>query len=72
MKSFTIRKCIKKFLNESITFLFIGQGQKDTWHHLRGLPVASSSRNLEKNTCSHLNNLVGISLTCFEGAQTHL
>ena len=48
MKSSTIRKCIKKSLNESIMFLFIGQGQVDTWHHLRNLPEASSSRNLEK------------------------
>ena len=48
MKISTIRKCIQKFLNESITFLFIGQGQVDTWHHLRGFPEASSSRNLEK------------------------
>ena len=38
----------QKSLNESITFLFIGQGQVDTWHHLRGLPEASSSRNLDK------------------------
>ena len=37
-----------KSLNESITFLFICQGQVDTWHHLRGLSEASSSRNLEK------------------------
>ena len=43
-----IRKKIKKFLNESIPFLFIGQGQVDTWHHLRGLPETSSSRNMEK------------------------
>ena len=48
LESSTIRKCIKKFLNESIKFLFIGQGQVDTWHHLRGLPEASSPRNLEK------------------------
>ena len=38
----------QKSSNELITFLFIGQGQNDTWHHLRGLPDASSSRNLEK------------------------
>ena len=38
----------QKSSNESITFLFIGQGQEDTWHHLRGLPDAYSSRNLEK------------------------
>ena len=38
----------QKSSNELITFLFIGQGQNDTWHHLRGLPNASSSRNLEK------------------------
>ena len=38
----------QKSLNESITFLFIGQGQVDTWHHLRGLSKASSSRNLKK------------------------
>ena len=37
----------KKFLNEKIKFLFIGQGQVDTWHHLRDLPEASSLRNLE-------------------------
>ena len=53
LKSSTIRKIYQKFLNESITFLFIGQGQKDTWHHLRSLPDASSSRNLEKNAFSH-------------------
>ena len=38
----------QKSLNESITFLFIGQGQVDTWHHLRGIPNASSSKNLER------------------------
>ena len=48
LESFTIRKKIKKFLNESIPFLFIGQGQVDSWHHLRGLLETSSSRNLEK------------------------
>ena len=37
----------KKFLNEKINFLFIGQGQVDTWHYLRDLPEASSLRNLE-------------------------
>ena len=30
-----------------INFLFIGQGQVDTWHYLRDLPEASSLRNLE-------------------------
>ncbi|RVX20422.1 hypothetical protein CK203_004599 [Vitis vinifera] len=25
-----------------------GQGKKDTWQHFRGLPDASSSRNLER------------------------
>ena len=39
----------KKLFHEKIKFLFIGQGQVDTWHHLRGLPEASSSRNLEFN-----------------------
>ena len=53
LKSSTIRKSIPKSPNESITFLFIGQGQKDTWHHLKGLPDAFSSRNMEKNTFSH-------------------
>ena len=48
LESSTIRKYPKVFFNESITFLFIGQGQVDTWHHLRGLPEAYSSRNLEK------------------------
>ena len=32
-----------------IKFLFIGQCQVDTWHHLRGLLEASSSSNLEFN-----------------------
>ena len=40
-------KCLKSFLNEKIKFLFIGQCQMDTWHHLRGLPEAFSPRNLE-------------------------
>ena len=48
LKSSTIRKSIPKSPNESIAFLFIGQGQEDTWHHLRGLLDASSSRNLER------------------------
>ena len=38
----------QKFLNESIKFLFIGQGQVDTWHHLRSLLEPSSPRNLER------------------------
>ena len=38
----------KSPLNEKIKFLFIGQGQVDTQHHLRGLPKASLPRNLEK------------------------
>ena len=37
----------KSPLNEKIKFLFIGQGQVDTWHHLRGLTEASSRRNLK-------------------------
>ena len=47
LESSKIRK-YQKSLNESISFLFIGQGQVDTWHHLRGLSEASSSRNLKK------------------------
>ena len=43
----------QKSLNESIKFLFIGQGQVDTWHHLRGLLEASSSRKYRENTFSH-------------------
>ena len=31
----------QKSLHEKFKFLFIGQGQVDTWHHLRGLPEAS-------------------------------
>ena len=47
LENFTIRKCLKVSLNEKIKFLFIVQGQVDTWHYLRGLPEASSPRNLE-------------------------
>ena len=39
----------KSFSHEKIKFLFIGQGQVDTWHDLRGLSEASSSSNLEFN-----------------------
>ena len=47
----------QKSLNEYIKFLFIGQGQVDTWHHLKGLLEASSSRNLEKmQFCMSSNN----------------
>ena len=41
LENSTIRKCLKVSSNEKIKFLFIGQGQVDTWHHLRGLPEAS-------------------------------
>ena len=47
-RKFYNQKMYQKFLNESIKFLFIGQGQVDTWHHLRGLSEAYSPRNLEK------------------------
>ena len=43
----------KFFFYEKIKFLFIGQGQVNTWHHLKGLLEASSSSNLEFN-----NNMV--------------
>ena len=52
LENSTIRNVKKKF-HEKIKFLFIGQGQVDTWHHLRGLPEAFSPRNLEKNAISH-------------------
>ena len=47
LESSTIRNVSKvfKWVNQ---VLFIGQGQVDTWHHLRGFSEASSSRNLEK------------------------
>ena len=39
----------KKPFDEKIKFLFISQSQVNTWHHLRDLPEASSSSNLEFN-----------------------
>ena len=39
----------KFFFNEKIKFLFIDQGQVDTWHHLKGRLEASSSSSLEFN-----------------------
>ena len=47
LENSTIRKCLKVLSNEKIKFLFIGQGQVDTWHHLRGLPEASWQKNME-------------------------
>ena len=47
---------LKAFLHKKIKFLFIGQGQVDAWHHLRGFSEAPSSNNLEFNhkmTISH-------------------
>ena len=54
LENSTIRKCSQSFLiisllHEGFKFLFIGQGQVDIWHHLRGLPEASSSSNLKFN-----------------------
>ena len=37
----------QKFFNEKFKFLFIGQGQVDTWHHLRDFLEASPFNNLE-------------------------
>ena len=48
LENCTIRKCLKVSSNEKIKFLFIGQGQVETWHYLKCLPEASSLRNLEK------------------------
>ena len=53
LESFIIRKKIKKFLNESIPFLFIGQGQVDSWHHLRGLLEIFFIKEFGENTFSH-------------------
>ena len=39
----------KKLLHDKFKFLFIGQGQVDTWHHLRGFPEPSPFENLEFN-----------------------
>ena len=47
LENSTIKNVPKSSLNEKIKLSFIGQGQVDTWHHLRGLSEASSPRNLE-------------------------
>ena len=49
----------QKSFNEKFKFLFIGQGQVDTWHHLRGISETSTFSNLElisKITISHKEN----------------
>ena len=46
LENSTIRNVKKKF-HEKIKFLFIGQGQVDTWYHLRGFSEASPLRNLK-------------------------
>ena len=49
----------KSFSHEKFKFLFMGQGQVDNWHHLRGISKAFSSSNLEFNnkmTISHKLN----------------
>ena len=40
-------KVSKSFFNDIFKFLFICQGQVDTWHHLRGLLEFSPFNNLE-------------------------
>ena len=64
LENSTIRN-VKKNFHEKIKFLFIGQGQVDTWYHLRGFSEASPPRNLKfSNKMAILHEIQNFAWLC--------